>query len=457
MRRIIVFLLILMLTAGLLLPVTAQEETETPDPEVTPEVTQEATPTEEPTDEATEEPIDQEQQPEVTEEATEEVPPLTDVAEPQTTVRFRIAHLVSDGPPIVTYINGISSNIQLLAYPDISGWVEFPGESIQLAFVPQGGAQSQAIGSPITLSAGTGFNTIVLVGSAQGGSVQSVRLSEQVANLSQDCARVTILHAIEGAPAVDLVLDDGTVIASGVGFPSAAGGGQSQAGNQQENNNLNDLFAGCVDAETAQAASVIDCQALPVGGTTTTTNQQNQNQTPVATATQQTTEQQDTDTEQTNQQDTDTEQTNQQGTDTQQTQTSQVAQGMGQTFANCGYTFDVPAGTYNLQVNAAGTQDVLLNLGQNLFTPGTHFFIAVIGSPEAPDVFTYSLDSALLSGFTGEGQPPAEATPEPQDDVGDDQEQDDAGDDEEDDEEDDQPDDDPEETPEATEEPENNG
>src|SRR4051794_16836388 len=61
----------------------------------------------------------------------------------QQTVRVRLANFVADSPTFVVYVNDAPSGIQNLTFPSMSGWVELPNNSVTLSFIPQGAARSQ--------------------------------------------------------------------------------------------------------------------------------------------------------------------------------------------------------------------------------------------------------------------------------------------------------------------------
>lgn len=344
--------------------------------------------------------------------------PTADPNQPVTTIR--ILHLSPDGPTLVPYVNGAPSNIQLLTYPSSSGWVEVPGGSFALSLIPQGAAQSQAVVGPVTITRADSWSTIVVVGSAANGTIQAYNVRENVGAIPEGCARVTVFHAIEGAPAVNVVTDDGRVLASGLGFP----GGERASGGEAP------MISGCgqdlqvsaptgttedSDSDTTDDSSetastpeatrdnteasftlnpgtgALSCRALVANVVTTTdttsdaTTEAPSEATPVAT-------------EEAAEEATAEGSTDQTTTDTSGTSSSV----RGQTFNNCGYTVDVPAGTFNLSVVGSQDSSTLLDLRGTALEADTYYFIAAVGTAGAPQVFTFSIAGERLSGLLAE-------------------------------------------------------
>lgn len=135
------------------------------------------------------------------------------------TTTIRLAHFAPDAPDLLAYVDGAPSGIQALSYPAVTGWVEIPAETFTIMLIPVGGAQSQAVLGPITLTRSSDqWTTIAVVGSAANNTLAAYSFTQDFSPIPENCARVTVLHAIEGAPAVDVRADD-TLLASGLGFP----------------------------------------------------------------------------------------------------------------------------------------------------------------------------------------------------------------------------------------------
>jgi hypothetical protein len=325
MRRLLMLVALVLAGSLLALPMFAQEST----PEITPEATVEVTTTQ--------------PAPEPTAEGEVVVEPSGPIV--PDIVRFRLAHFVPDGPPIETYVNGELSDIQLLSYPALTGWVEFPAEALTLAFVAQGGDVNAPVVGPITLTGDNAFKTIALVGSAANGTAQAISFNENLSNLTEGCARTTVLHAVEGAPVVDVTLGDGTLLASNLAFAGLGGDAINS-----------DVVTLCSDV--TGSFNSLDCVSYVTASLAVE---------PEATA----------------------ESTEEAVTTTSRSTTSSIG--------DCATHFDLPEGNYTLQVNSAGTTDALLSLNDVGFAPNTFNLIAVVGVADAPGVFAYTLSNDDVS------------------------------------------------------------
>jgi hypothetical protein len=352
-----IILLLGLMAAAVILPTTAQD--------ATPEVTAGA-----PTAEAG---------------ATADVTITQDATVRNTPVNhIRIIYLSPDGPVLVPYLNGAASGIQLLQAPAVTGWIELP-TGTSLTLVPQGNAQSQAAFGPFSLDEqNRSWTTILIVGSAQNG-LQAYAVSENLANIPSGSARVTVFHGIEGGPAVDVMLDNGTVLASGIGFPGS--------------DTISDAVGASATMEagaTAEAgtgqmtATALDCVAVNSPASSTSgVSSPNANATAEVSATM------------------DANATTEAGATMEAsagTGSTQMAT-MGDTFASCGSTFDVPAGTYNIQVVPAGQSgSPLLTLGNTQLNADTYYIVAAVGTATNPQVYTVSFAGSELTGLLSSTQ-----------------------------------------------------
>ncbi len=359
MRRILLLVALLLAGSLLALPIFAQETTPETTPDSTVEVT-ETMPTPEPT-------ADNSGSIDITEATAEPGGPIV----PEI-VRFRVAYFVPDGPPIDTYVDGELSDIQLLTYPAMTGWVEFPAESLSLSFVPQGGDMNAPLIGPITLAGDNAFKTIALVGSAANHTANAISFNENLSNLTDGCARTTILHAVEGGPAVDVALSDGTLLAANLDFAGTGGSGDL----------ISDVVTACSDV--TGSFYNLGCAAYSVAMMAEAQ--------PEATA---------------------------ENMDATQ-EAAMPATGMSTTapIGDCATQFDLPEGNYSLQVNSAGTMDALLTLNDVGLAPNSFNLIAVIGGADNPGVFAYTLTNDDVGGVLAnqeaadEAAGMAEMTPE---------------------------------------------
>ncbi len=184
MRRFSLWILLSLVLMALALPIAAQEATEEPTAEVTPEVMEEAT----------------------------------------ANAYLRVAHFAPDAPEVAVFIDGEPSAIQTLSFPEASGWVEVPAGTYSVAVVPVGSDIADAAIGPVSLTfAANTWTTVAAVGLLADGSLDAAVYTEDYLSLlDSDSARVTVFHAIPGAPAVDVRLADGTVLVENLAYTSSA-------------------------------------------------------------------------------------------------------------------------------------------------------------------------------------------------------------------------------------------
>ena len=113
--------------------------------------------------------------------------------------------------------------IESLAFNGITGWIELPAGSYSIAVSPAGTSIDDAAIGPATFSLGAGaWTTVAATGSLSAGTLGADIISEDIGTLRFDETFVTVFHGIEDAPAVDVILPDGTAVISGLAFGESA-------------------------------------------------------------------------------------------------------------------------------------------------------------------------------------------------------------------------------------------
>lgn len=132
-------------------------------------------------------------------------------------VHIRVAHFSPDTPAVDVYVNGEAA-ITELAFPTITDWIALPAGTYNLAVAPAGTSIDDAAIGPADFDLpGGAYLTIAALGSLESGSLAPAIIEEDYNELMGENARVTILHAIEDAPAVD-ILAGGAPIAENLAF-----------------------------------------------------------------------------------------------------------------------------------------------------------------------------------------------------------------------------------------------
>ena len=135
------------------------------------------------------------------------------------TTHIRVANFSADAPPLQIFINGKPSDIQTVSTGEMSGWVELPAGSYQLALVPQGAALADAVvpQQTITLTP-RAWQTIATIGSTADRSVTAEVVPENYAPPVNGQARVTFFNALENGPSVNVVTNNLTTLVSDLEF-----------------------------------------------------------------------------------------------------------------------------------------------------------------------------------------------------------------------------------------------
>jgi uncharacterized surface protein with fasciclin (FAS1) repeats len=150
-------------------------------------------------------------------------PGSTSRAEAAGLAQIRVAHFSPDTPAVQIYINGELSAIEALNFGDVTGWIQIPAGTYSIAVAPAGTSIDAAAIGPANLTFRSGtWTTIAAIGSLSAGTLKPALISENYSRLASGNARVTVFHGIEDAPAVDVILADGTVLTRGLAFGRTA-------------------------------------------------------------------------------------------------------------------------------------------------------------------------------------------------------------------------------------------
>jgi uncharacterized surface protein with fasciclin (FAS1) repeats len=141
------------------------------------------------------------------------------------TVKIRVAHFSPDAPAVDVYIDGVKSDIQGLAFPEITPWIEVPAGTYNIAVAPAGLTIASAILPPADFELPAGaWITVAAIGTFDRGrgSFTAQVIVEDYSPIPEGSARVTVFHAIDGAPTVD-VKAGGAAIVSVLAYPGKLG------------------------------------------------------------------------------------------------------------------------------------------------------------------------------------------------------------------------------------------
>lgn len=140
---------------------------------------------------------------------------LEDPAPAEDAAFIRIAHLSPSTPAVKAFVNG-EARINGLRFGSVTRWIDVAPGSYEFAIgTASDPAAAEISGIALDLAPGQ-FVTLAAVGGGEtlAGSV----IVEDYTRISGGQARVTVLHALEGAPLVNVSVA-GSSVASGLAFP----------------------------------------------------------------------------------------------------------------------------------------------------------------------------------------------------------------------------------------------
>jgi uncharacterized surface protein with fasciclin (FAS1) repeats len=133
---------------------------------------------------------------------------------------IRVMHLSPDAGPLSVLRDGVPSGLPPLTFGQLSEWVEIPAGERQFALV-SGDAPPRA--EALSEIAPGAWLTVAAIGLAESDDLRLVLLNEDVTPLAAGEARLSVLHAVQDAPALDVALD-GQLLIGGLAYPGTSGG-----------------------------------------------------------------------------------------------------------------------------------------------------------------------------------------------------------------------------------------
>jgi len=121
---------------------------------------------------------------------------------------FRIAHFAPDTTGVDIYFNDTLA-VKNMTFPGVSQWITVQPGTDTVVITPSGQPTSAAILAPIPLAMnGDSWQTVALIGSASSGTLKAALVVEAYTDLLPGTGGFTFLHALERAPAVNLMRDN---------------------------------------------------------------------------------------------------------------------------------------------------------------------------------------------------------------------------------------------------------
>ncbi|MEM9954307.1 MAG: fasciclin domain-containing protein [Chloroflexota bacterium] len=125
---------------------------------------------------------------------------------------LQVLHFSPDAPNVDVYVDGDIA-IENLAFGANSGYVTLPSGDYEIAVAPAGTSVDDVVIGPVTVTLNAGdFLNIAAIGSVEAGTLTVTSFTQDFGLLEDDQFGLSVLHAVEGAPAVDVVLNGEAVI-----------------------------------------------------------------------------------------------------------------------------------------------------------------------------------------------------------------------------------------------------
>jgi uncharacterized surface protein with fasciclin (FAS1) repeats len=137
----------------------------------------------------------------------------------ENTISVRIGQFAPEVEAVDVYLDGeaVLTNVE---FGTVSDWIETPAHEYQVTITPAGESVDEALIGPAAFDLIEGSFTIALVGSPSERTLQAHVIPEDFSEMLQaDDTRLTVFHAIEGAPAVDILASGETPILFGLAYP----------------------------------------------------------------------------------------------------------------------------------------------------------------------------------------------------------------------------------------------
>jgi uncharacterized surface protein with fasciclin (FAS1) repeats len=135
---------------------------------------------------------------------------------------LRVAHFAADAPAVDVFSKGVVV-LRELAFGTVSDWLELDPGAYNIRVSPTGQGLNAAVISLDDFEvAADEYITVAAIGTVALDTIRAQVIKEDDSNIGIGNARVTIFHAAEGVPAVD-VLADGSPLVSVLSFPGTLG------------------------------------------------------------------------------------------------------------------------------------------------------------------------------------------------------------------------------------------
>jgi len=127
-------------------------------------------------------------------------------------VMVRVAHFSSDAPEVDVYVNGEVA-LEAVAFPDMSDWMELEPGTYELAVAPAGTSIDDAVLGPAEFDLPAGeWITVAAIGYVADETLNIQVIVEDYSEIDETEARLSVFHAIGGAPPVNVVANENELV-----------------------------------------------------------------------------------------------------------------------------------------------------------------------------------------------------------------------------------------------------
>jgi uncharacterized surface protein with fasciclin (FAS1) repeats len=131
----------------------------------------------------------------------------------------RFAHFSPDAGPVDIFVNAQLSQFTEVTFGSVTDWIEVPAGTLNVSFAPTGTTTSRGTGNSV--AAGS-WVTVAAMGTADAQRLLVRFIIEDFSAIRDGVARVSFLHAAEGAPIVD-ILANGNLLVATLAYPRSLG------------------------------------------------------------------------------------------------------------------------------------------------------------------------------------------------------------------------------------------
>jgi len=135
--------------------------------------------------------------------------------------RVRIAHFAPDAPAVAVRVNGVVADaLNGLAYSSVTPFIEIAPSPNTIVEVLVG---DRVVIGPAAFSFAPGsYTTVAAIGSVANSTLTAALIAEDYSPINTGSARITVFHAINDQPAVNILVD-GALLVGELGYPGSLG------------------------------------------------------------------------------------------------------------------------------------------------------------------------------------------------------------------------------------------